>query len=290
MSRTAHLITAQELTDRLGAPDLKVLDASWYLPAQGRDGRAEFEAGHIPGAQFFDIEAASDPDSSLPHTLASPAHFEATIRSLGINEGDEVVVYDGAGLFSAARAWWNLRLAGIDRARVLDGGFPAWTRAGFAVDRGPSPKVSDGSVRVRYDGHRITSFSRMLERVKAGDVHILDARAAARYAGTVAEPRPGLSSGHMPGSTNIPFSALLTTSGHVLQDAELAALFDSNGVDNAKSIVTTCGSGVTAAVLSLGLAILGRTDVSLYDGSWSEWGGREESASLISRSGPSTIA
>lgn len=290
MSRTDHMITAQELAERLASPNLKVLDASWYLPAQGRDGHAEFEAAHIPGAQFFDIEAASAPDSPLPHTLASPAYFEATIRALGINEGDEVVVYDGAGLFSAARAWWNLRLAGIDRVRVLDGGLPAWTRAGFRVDSGLSPQAATGNARVRYDDRGVTSFSDMLEHVKAGDVHIIDARAAARYAGTAAEPRPGLSSGHMPGSTNIPFSALLTASGHILQDQELAAVFDGNGVDRTKSVVTTCGSGVTAAVLSLGLAILGRTDVSLYDGSWSEWGGREESASLIARTDPSTVA
>lgn len=276
-----YLISADDLLKRLGDPGLKLLDASWYLPAANRDAVAEFAAEHIPGAAFFDIDKIVDPQSTLPHTLAPEAVFTTAARSLGINDDDEIVVYDTAGLFSAARIWWNFRLAGAKQIRVLDGGLPAWKAIGGPVESG-TPTPHPGNFTARYDLALFRSFDDVLATVAArkGST-IVDARAAARFAGEVAEPRPGVQSGHITGSRSVPFATLLDSSGRVKPEAELRAQFSAAGVDLDGPIIASCGSGVTAAVVALGLAILGRPDVPIYDGSWSEWGARDESRPFI---------
>lgn len=277
----AYLISAEELKAQLGRPGLKILDASWYLPAQNRDPIAEFEAGHIPGARYFDIDTIVDPKSTLPHTLASEGDFTAAARALGLDEGDDIVVYDGAGIFSAARAWWNFRLAGAPSIRVLDGGLPAWTSAGGELEHG-SVTVIPGNFTARYDGSLVRSFDDIRGLVAGGDAaSIVDARAAARFRGEAAEPRPGVKSGHITGSRNVPFGTLLDEAGKLKSPDALRSTFAEAGVDVHAPIVASCGSGVTAAVVALGLATIGRPDVPIYDGSWSEWGAREESAALI---------
>jgi len=276
-----HLISAEALRSRFGDPALKVLDASWYLSTANRDPAAEFVAEHIPGAVFFDINTVVDAGSPLPHTLASESDFTAASRALGINDGDEIVVYDTAGLFSAARAWWNFRLAGARNVRVLDGGLPAWKATGRALQSG-TPSVTPGNFTARYDASLVRGFDDVLAIVTGGDAAtIVDARAAARFTGEVPEPRPGLASGHIAGSRSVPFATLLDGSGHVKPAADLRATFEQAGVDLDRPIVASCGSGVTAAVVALGLAAIGRPDVPIYDGSWSEWGSREESRGHI---------
>lgn len=277
----ANLISAEELAAHLARPSLKILDASWYMPAQNRDPKAEFETGHIPGAVFFDIDAVVDPRSTLPHTLASEADFTAAARGLGIDDGDDIIVYDTAGLFSAARVWWNFRLAGAASIRVLDGGLPAWTKIGGRLEQG-SPRVPPGNFTAQYDLALVRSFAQVREIVAAGQAaSLVDARAAARFRGEGAEPRPGVKSGHIAGSLNVPFAGLLDEAGHLKAPDALRTTFEEAGVDLDGPIVASCGSGVTAAIVALGLAAIGRSDVPIYDGSWSEWGSRDESAPFV---------
>jgi thiosulfate/3-mercaptopyruvate sulfurtransferase len=276
-----YLISADVLRSRLGEPGLRILDASWYLPAASRNPAAEFTAEHIPGAAFFDIDKVVDPSSSLPHTLASEADFTAAARALGISDGDEIVVYDTAGLFSAARVWWNFRLAGAGSVRVLDGGLPAWKAIGAPLEAG-APAPTHGTFTARYDLSLVRNFDDILSIVTSGKAAgIVDARAAARFAGEVPEPRAGVLSGHIAGSRSVPFATLLDATGRVRPASELRGLFEDAGVDLAGPIVASCGSGVTAGVVALGLAIVGRPDVPVYDGSWSEWGSRVESRGHI---------
>ncbi|KAB0682038.1 3-mercaptopyruvate sulfurtransferase [Aureimonas leprariae] len=270
MEANPHLITAKELADRLGSPDLPIVDASWHLPAQGRDAKAEFAAAHVPGAVFFDHDAVVDPGSTLPHALPSPEGFAAAAGALGVAETDKIVVYDGLGLFSAPRAWWLFRTFGARRVRLLDGGFPAWRAAGLPTESGsahPLPKTFHPT----FDADAVVTLAEMRQHVETGDVAVADARSAERFEGSAPEPRAGVRSGHIPGARSLPFT-VLGREGRLKTPAELRAEFERAGIDPAAPVVTSCGSGITAAVINFALASLGNTEARLYDGSWTEWG------------------
>lgn len=265
------LVSTDWLAAHLKDPDLRVIDASWYLPDQNRNGRAEYDAGHIPGARFFDIDEISDQRSGLPHMAPPPEKFISRMRAMGIGDGHQVVVYDGAGLFSAARVWWTFRLMGKTDVAVLDGGFPKWRAEGREVEDMP-PVLRDRHITVTRQNHLVKDVTQVAHAAKLREAEIIDARAAARFRGEAPEPRPGLRAGHIPGSRNLPFSTLLNPDGTMKPVAELRAAFEAAGVDLARPAITTCGSGVTAAVLSLALERIGHRNHALYDGSWSEWG------------------
>ncbi len=265
------LVSTDWLAAHLRDPDLRVLDASWYLPAAGRDARAEYAAAHIPSARFFDIDEISDHRSALPHTAPPPEKFISRMRAMGVGDGHQVVVYDGSGIFSAARVWWTFRLMGKQDVAVLDGGFPKWQAEGRDVEDMP-PALRDRHITVSRQNQLIKDVTQVANASKLGHAEIIDARAAPRYRGEVAEPRPGLRSGHIPGSKNVPYTDLLTLEGTMKDATALRAVFGAAGVDLAKPAITTCGSGVTAAVLSLALERIGHRNHALYDGSWAEWG------------------
>jgi thiosulfate/3-mercaptopyruvate sulfurtransferase len=267
------LVSTAWLAARLG--EVRVLDASWYLPAQKRDAKAEYVAGHIPGAQFFDIDEITDQTNPLPHMAAPVEKFAARVRALGVGDGQQVVVYDGAGIFSAARVWWNFRHMGLTRVAVLDGGMPKWQAEGRAVTDAP-PDLRAPHLTPRPQPQLVKSAMQVLEASQTGTAVIIDARSSARFKGDAPEPRVGLRSGHIPASLSVPFSAVLNPDGTMLEARELRDVFEAAGVDLSRPAVTTCGSGVTAAVLSLALERLGHRDHALYDGSWSDWGGRED--------------
>lgn len=265
------LVSTDWLAAHLRDPDLRVLDASWYLPAAGRNARAEYAAAHIPGARFFDIDEISDHRSALPHTAPPPEKFISRMRAMGVGDGHQVVVYDGSGIFSAARVWWTFRLMGKQDVAVLDGGFSKWQAEGRDVEDMP-PALRDRHITVSRQNQLIKDVTQVANASKLGHAEIIDARAAPRYRGEVAEPRPGLRSGHIPGSKNVPYTDLLTLEGTMKDATALRAVFGAAGVDLAKPAITTCGSGVTAAVLSLALERIGHRNHALYDGSWAEWG------------------
>ena len=265
------LVSTEWLAKHLRDPDLRVLDASWYMPAQNRDGRAEYEAAHIPAARFFDIDEISDQRSSLPHMAPPPEKFISRMRAMGVGDGHQVVVYDGAGLFSAARVWWTFRLMGKTDVAVLDGGFPKWRAEGREVEDMP-PIIRDRHMTVSRQNHLVKDVTQVAHAAKLGEAEILDARSAPRFRGEAPEPRPGLRSGHIPGSKNIPFGDVLNPDGTMKSPADLRAVFDAAGVDLKKPAITSCGSGVTAAVLSLALERVGHRNHALYDGAWAEWG------------------
>jgi len=271
------LVSTDWLAAHLRDPDLRVLDASWYLPDAGRNARAEYEAGHIPGARFFDIDEISDLRSNLPHMAPLPEKFISRMRAMGVGDGHQVVVYDGAGLFSAARVWWLFRLMGKTDVAVLDGGFPKWRAEGREVEDMP-PVLRDRHITVSRQNHLVKDVTQVAHAAKLREAEILDARAAPRFRGEVAEPRPGLRSGHIPWSKNIPFATVLNPDGTMKSPAEARAVFEAAGVDLTKPAITSCGSGVTAAVLSLALERIGHRNHALYDGSWSEWGMYEDLA------------
>lgn len=274
MTQPTPLIVATDLKALLGRPDLRIVDASWHL--DGRDGRIDFERARIPGAVFFDLEAGSDRSSPLPHMLPAAGDFAAHVAALGISDQDDIVVYDTLGLVSAARIWWMLRTFGAARVRVLDGGLPAWRAAGGSLEAGPRSPPVPGRFRARRDADAVADRSDVAAAADAG-VQVLDARSAGRFAGTAPEPRPGLRGGHMPGACNLPFVDLLMPDSTMKRGSVLEAAYRAAGVDPDRPVITSCGSGVTAAILSLGLAVLDRPS-RLYDGSWAEWGGRDDTA------------
>jgi thiosulfate/3-mercaptopyruvate sulfurtransferase len=266
------LVSTEWLAQHLEAPDLRVVDASWYLPAQGKNGRAEYEAGHIPGAVFFDIDEIADTESDLPHMLPSPEKFAARVRKLGLGDGSRIVVYDQLGLMSAARVWWMFRVFGHKDIALLDGGLPKWIAEGRPTeDRLPPPR--ERHFTARYNNLMVRDLAQMKRNLDSKREQVVDARSAGRFDGSEKEPRQGLRSGHIPGSRNIPFTELLDPKTKTLLPAPtIADRFRKAGVDLSKPVVTSCGSGVTAAVLAFGLHLIGHPDVALYDGSWSEWG------------------
>ncbi len=269
------LVSTEWLAAHLADPDLRVIDASYYLADMGRDAKAEYEAAHIPGARFFDIDDIKDARSALPHMVAPVEKFMSRMRAMGVGDGHQVVVYDGMGLFSAARVWWNFRLMGKMDVAVLDGGLPKWLAEGRAVEDMP-PIIRDRHMTVQRQAHLVKDVTQVAAASKLGDWQIVDARSPARFRGEEPEARPGLRSGHIPNSKNVHYAALFNADGTMKQGAALRAAFEAGGVDLDQRIITTCGSGVTAAILMLGLARLGMHDVSLYDGSWAEWGQFEQ--------------
>ena len=266
------LISVSELAARLGDSRLKIVDGSWHL--DGRDARADFQAMRIPGAVFFDIEAVSDPATDLPHMLPDAAAFAQAASPLGLSEADTIVVYDTVGLFSAARVWWTLRVMGATDVRVLDGGLPLWLAEGRPVDTSPPASPSPGRFHAVLTPNAVADRSDVACAL-TGPAQIVDARPAARFMGQAAEPRPGLRSGHMPGATNLPMKSVLDDHGRLKRGQALTTTFQQAGIDLDRPIITSCGSGVTAAVLSLALAELG-IESRLYDGSWAEWGARRD--------------
>ncbi|UWQ90735.1 3-mercaptopyruvate sulfurtransferase [Rhodobacteraceae bacterium M382] len=265
------LVSTDWLAAHLKDPDLRLLDGSWYLPQEGRDGKAEYDAAHIPGARFFDIDDISDHRSELPHMVPPVEKFMSRLRAMGVGDGHQVVIYDGSGVRSAARVWWLFRLMGQTNVAVLDGGLPKWQAEGHPTEDMP-PIVRDRHMTVRVQNHMVRDVTQVSAATKLGDHEIIDARSAGRFAGIDPEPREGLRGGHIPGSRNVPFQNVLNADG-TMKDADgIRAAFDAAGVDLSKPAITTCGSGVTAAILSLAMERIGKTDHALYDGSWSEWG------------------
>ncbi|MCB2109464.1 MAG: 3-mercaptopyruvate sulfurtransferase [Defluviimonas sp.] len=265
------LVSTGWLETHLKDPDLRILDASWHLPASARDARAEYEQAHIPGARFFDLDEISDHRSSLPHMAPPPEKFVSRMRAMGIGDGHQVVVYDGAGIYSAARVWWTFRLMGKTDVAVLDGGLPKWQAERRPTEDMP-PVLRDRHITVQRQAQMVKDVTQVAAAAKLGDHEIIDARSRPRFRGEAEEPRPGLKSGHIPGSKNLPFTELLNDDGTMLPPEALSRAFAAAGVDLSKPAITTCGSGVTAAIVNLALERMGKRDHALYDGSWCEWG------------------
>lgn len=267
-------ITAEELNAKRGSPDLRIVDGSWYLPAMGRDGKGEYDTTRIPGAQYFDINAIADTSTELPHMLPTPEVFADAVGAMGIQETDEIVVYDGPGVFSSARVWWTFRIMGARNVRILAGGFDGWKAAGLPVESGepPAPEPADFSAEFRSEAVRDAAY--MLSNISRGETLVLDARPFGRFTGEQPEPREGLRSGHIPGSKSLPAMDIVRQ-GRLLPGDELRAALAERGVRDNIHITTTCGSGVTAAILSLALETTGHSGHSLYDGSWADWGARD---------------
>ncbi|MFD0917449.1 3-mercaptopyruvate sulfurtransferase [Pseudahrensia aquimaris] len=272
--KSPFVVDTDWLFVRLDDPTVSIVDASWYLPTMGRNGRAEFDAMHIPGAVYFDIDAFSEPEAALPHTLASPEHFAREAGKLGISHTDTIVVYDGSGLFSAARAWWNFRIMGAAKVVILDGGLPEWIEHRLPVEAGTAPIYPKLFVP-NFDAKAVIGFEEMGQTIEDGAAKVADARPAGRFSGVEPEPRAGMRSGHMPGAKNLP-ATTLSENGKLLNISDLRAKIDAAGINRDEEVITTCGSGVTAAIISLALESTGHSNHRLYDGSWSEWGGRDD--------------
>lgn len=272
------LVSPDWLAEHLGAPTLRVLDASWYLPAANRDARREFAEGHVPGARFFDLDAASDHDTDLPHMLPSAEAFARYVGALGVGDAHDVVIYDGSGVnLSAPRAWWMFRVFGHERVAVLDGGLRRWRAEGRPLERGDDAPPAPATFTARLDAARVRDLAQMRELVRGGAEQVVDMRPAGRFAGTAPEPRAGLRSGHMPGSVSLPFTALVQPDGSALPLDALRATLAAAGVQLDRPIVATCGSGTSACSLLLNLERLGVHAHALYDGAWTEWAGRADS-------------
>lgn len=272
--RSRWFVSTEWLADHLGAPDIVVVDGSWYLPAMNRDAKAEYAAEHIPGAVFFDIDEVADKSSNLPHMLPAPDMFADAMRRLGIGDGQTIVVYDGLGLFSAPRVWWTFKVMGAATVRILDGGMPKWKAEGRPVSDQPVRR-DERPFTVRFDAAAVRDSAAVRAALASGQAEVVDARPAERFRGEAPEPRPGVRPGHMPGSRNVPYAALIEN-GRLKPRGEIARAFAEGQVDLEKPVITSCGSGVSAAILALALETLGHDRVALYDGSWAEWGARED--------------
>ena len=270
------LVSTDWLAEHLTDPDVQVVDATWFMPAEGKLGRANFEAGHIPGAVFFDIDEIADDATDLPHMLPTPEAFAAAAGELGLRREATIVVYDAQGLFSAPRVWWTLRVMGFPKVFVLDGGLPKWRADGHPVTDGPGAPVAADDLPSAFQSELVRNLNDVSGLLQSRAAQIVDARPAGRFRGEAPEPRAGLRSGHMPGARNVPWNGLIDTDGTMKSAADIRAAFQDAAVDLARPIVTTCGSGVSASLLALALARLGREDVAVYDGSWTEWGGRAD--------------
>jgi thiosulfate/3-mercaptopyruvate sulfurtransferase len=266
------LVSTQWLAEHLDSPDLAIVDASWHMPASGRNAKAEFLQVHIPGAQFFDIDDLSDTESPLPHMLPAPEKFASRMRKLGIGDGKKVIAYDASGLFSAARAWWMLKVFGHDDVAVLDGGLPKWLSENRPVDEDPPTAPQERHFTARFRSTMVSDKAAIALAMHGNAAQLADARTPARFRGEEPEPRPGVRAGHVPGARNLHYATLLNPDGTMKSVPELEQIFASAEIDPARPVITSCGSGVTAAILSLALEELGAHNHALYDGSWSEWG------------------
>ncbi len=269
---SADIVSTDWLAAHLNAPDIAILDASWHLPSAGRDAKAEFLERHIPGAQIFDIDEISDTDSSLPHMLPSPEKFASRVRKLGVGDGKRAIAYDSTGLFSAARCWWMFKVFGHQDVAVLDGGLKKWLAEDRPVADGQATKPQERHFTPRIRTLMVRDLTDVAAALSSGRAQLADARSASRFRGEEPEPRPGVRPGHMPGARNVHYASLLNADGTLKTPADLAAIFKAAGIDISKPVITSCGSGVTAAILTLALTLLGTKDHALYDGSWAEWG------------------
>jgi len=265
-----RLVSTQWLNDRLGSPDIVIVDGSWHMPATGRVGRSEYLAAHIPGAVFFDVDAIADRSSGLPHMLPSEEAFSTAVGALGVADGKTIVVYDGAGLFSAPRVWWTFRAFGVAEVFILDGGLPKWLAEGRRIAAGAS-EAKPATFTAKLDRSLVAGIEDVARVTTDGSAQILDARAAERFRGEAAEPRAGVRAGHIPGSRNLPVSEVVKN-GRLVDAASIRAAVDAAGIDPAQPVITSCGSGVTAAILWLALDEIGTPPKALYDGAWTEWG------------------
>ncbi len=266
---TSPFVSTEWLAANLTAPDLVIVDGSWHLPPAGRSGKAEFLERHIPGAVFFDIDTISDPSTGLPHMLPDTATFAAAAGALGIGDGLRVVVYDAAGLFSAPRVWWTLKAFGVREVLILDGGLPKWLAEDRPTESGPATRAP-AVFSARLDRSIVADIAKVETAISGSFIQVLDARPADRFAGTAPEPRPGISSGHIPGSLNLPFGKIVKD-GHLVSPENVRAALIDAGIDLERPVVTTCGSGVSAAILWVALESIGKLPLALYDGSWAEW-------------------
>lgn len=275
------IVTTDWLAEHLEAPDIRIVDGSWYLPAMARNALQEFLEGHISGAAFFDIDDISDTESPFPHMLPAPEKFSSRMKKLGIGDGHHVVAYDGAGVFSSARVWWMFHAMGHENISVLDGGLPKWKAEGCDLETKQQTR-GQRHYTARLNNFIVRDLGDMQRNLVVKREQVIDARSKARFDGTAPEPRAELSSGHMPGSLSVPFNLLINEDGTLKEEQELKATFEGAGVDLSRPVITTCGSGVTAAILSLALTVLGHKATSLYDGSWSQWAATQGAEIVVS--------
>lgn len=281
LEKSRYVVSPDWVQKQLHSPEFAIVDASWYLPAQKRNGAEDYAGGHIPGAVFFDQDAIADHSVALPHTLPSPAFFADAVGKLGIADTDTIVVYDGPGIFTAPRVWWMFRIMGARNVFVMDGGLDGWKRDGRPLET-DLPEPAPKTFHVNFDPSRVVPFAEMKGIVDKGLSQIADARGPGRFLGDEPEPRAGVRSGHMPGAKNLPAS-VFSENGQFKDLSSLKQLITDAGIDLSKPVVTSCGSGITAAIITLALESLGHSDNRLYDGSWSEWGSRDDTPIVTGR-------